>query len=316
MDAGRLATPSGVAAILAAYGLSPRKGLGQHFLVDRHIVEKILAAAQLGPEDTVLEIGPGLGVLTQEMAARAGRVIAVEVDAGLVRWLNDLFTGCDRVRIVHGDARTVDLKELLSQHPPGPGGSAKAVANLPYYVTTPLLLRLLEEPLSLSIIVVMVQKEVARRLAAAPGGKDYGALSVAAQLRAEIELVCTVPARVFFPAPDVESAVVRLTVRSTPQLGKDPQVLFALVRAAFGQRRKTLRNALRRPGMPWPAAAVPAALDAAGIDGGRRGETLSAGEFVRLADSLIAADDALARDNRESAEPGNLASGPVPGERP
>lgn len=286
LDPRRLATPSGMAAVLAHYGLAPRKGLGQNFLVDRHIVAKILDAAQLTPTDTVLEIGPGLGVLTWELATRVQSVIAVEVDAGLMRWLGDLFAGHPRVRLVHGDALEVDLAALLQEHPPGPGGSAKVLANLPYYITSPLLMRLLEEGLPLSLLVVMVQKEVARRLTARPGSKDYGALSVAVQLRATVETVTAVPPGVFFPPPEVESAVVRLALRPLPPEAGDGSFVSAVVRAAFGQRRKTLRNALQGAAGPWDKTAVPAALAAAGIDGSRRGETLSVEEFVRLAAAL------------------------------
>jgi len=281
-----LATPSGVAAVLRHLGLSPRKALGQNFLVDRNIVAKILDAAQLAPEDTVLEIGPGLGVLTWELARRARSVVAVELDAGLVRWLRALFAGQPNVRLVHGDALTVDLAGLLAAHPPGPGGSAKVLANLPYYITSPLLMRLLEEGLPISLAVVMVQKEVARRLLARPGTKDYGALSVAVQLRTHAEIVAPVPPGVFFPPPEVESAVVRLTLRPLPEEVEDAAFFSAVVRAAFAQRRKTLRNALQSGAGLWDKDAVPAALAEAGIDGGRRGETLSVAEFVRLSAAL------------------------------
>ena len=289
IDPRRLATPSGVAEVLSRYGLSPRKSLGQNFLVDRHIVAKILDAAQLSPPDTVLEIGPGLGVLTWELAQRVQAVVAVELDAGLVRWLRELFAEHYHVHLVHGDALEVDLAALLAKHPPRAGGSAKVLANLPYYITSPLLMRLLEENLPLSILVVMVQKEVARRLSARPGSKEYGALSVAVQLRSTVELVATVPPRVFFPPPEVESAVVRLALRPLPAEAGDGRFLHAVVRAAFAQRRKTLRNALQGVAGLWDKAAVPAALAAAGIDGSRRGETLSVEEFVRLAAALQAA---------------------------
>ncbi|HEY8495407.1 MAG TPA: 16S rRNA (adenine(1518)-N(6)/adenine(1519)-N(6))-dimethyltransferase RsmA [Limnochordales bacterium] len=282
VDPHQLPTPSGVAAVLRHLGLSPRKALGQNFLVDRNIVAKILDAAQLTPEDTVLEIGPGLGVLTWELARRARAVVAVELDAGLMRWLRELFAGQANVRLVHGDALTVDLAGLLAAHPPGPGGSAKVLANLPYYITSPLLMRLLEEELPISLAVVMVQKEVARRLLARPGTKDYGALSVAVQLRAQVEIVAPVPPGVFFPPPEVESAVVRLTLRPLPEEVEDAAFFSAVVRAAFAQRRKMLRNALQSGAGLWDKDAVPAALADAGIDGGRRGETLSVAEFVRL----------------------------------
>lgn len=315
LDPERLATPSGVAAVLERCGLAPRKGLGQNFLVDRNVLRRIIDAARLTPEDTVIEIGPGLGVLTWALADAARTVIAVEVDAGLVRWLERLLRARDNVRLVHADALEVDFHALLAEHPPGPGGAGKVIANLPYYITTPLLMRFLEEGPPLDSMVVMVQREVAQRLTARPGTKDYGALSVAVQLRADVETVGVVSPHVFFPKPAVESAVVRLKLRPLPGDVLDEAVLFAVVRAAFGQRRKTLRNALRaaakasggpaseaapsprrrgrgegpgETGAPWPDRAVEDALAAAGIDGARRGETLSPAEFVRLANALAA----------------------------
>lgn len=294
VDAERLATPSGVAAVLQRYGLAPRKGLGQNFLVDRNVLRLIIEAAQLSKDDTVMEIGPGLGVMTWELAGAARTVIAVELDDGLVRWLGDLLRDRDNVHLVHGDALQVDFHRLLAEHPPGPAGTYKVIANLPYYITTPLLMRLLEEKLPLTTVVVMVQREVAQRMTAGPGTKQYGALSVAVQLRADAELISIVSPRVFFPPPTVESAVVRLSLRPLPPDVLDETVLFAVVRAAFAQRRKTLRNTLRAaaeaangPGAGlWSEAAVVPALAAAGVDGGRRGETLSKDEFVRLANAL------------------------------
>lgn len=294
VDAERLATPSGVAAVLRQYGLAPRKGLGQNFLVDRNVLRQIVEAARLSKDDTVMEIGPGLGVLTWALADAARTVIAVELDDGLVRWLNDLLRARDNVHVVHGDALEVDFHRVLADHRPGPSGAYKVIANLPYYITTPLLMRLLEEKLPLDSIVVMVQREVAQRMTAAPGTKQYGALSVAVQLRSAPELVSVVSPRVFFPPPTVESAIVRLSLRPFPPDVQDETMLFAVVRAAFSQRRKTLRNTLRAaaravdgPGAGlWSAADVDPALEAAGVDGGRRGETLSKDEFVRLANAL------------------------------
>ncbi len=217
-------------------------------------------------------------------------MVAVEVDAGLVRWLDRLLRERDNVRLVHADALQVDFHALLADHPPGPAGVYKVIANLPYYITTPLLMRFLEDALPLDSMVVMVQKEVAQRMTAAPGSKEYGALSVAVQLRADVELVGVVSPHVFFPKPAVESAVVRLSLRPLPEVVEDEEVLFAVVRAAFGQRRKTLRNALRgADGPPWSEEAVEAALAAAGVDSRRRGETLSLAEFVRVANALARA---------------------------
>lgn len=294
IDPERLATPSGVAAVLQQYGLAPRKGLGQNFLVDRNVLRLIVDASDLTQDDTVIEIGPGIGALTWALADEARTVIAVEVDAGLVRWLTDLFRRRANVHLVHADALHVDLDELLATHPPGRVGTYKAIANLPYYITTPLLMRLLEENLPLDTIVVMVQREVAQRMTAAPGAKEYGALSVTVQLRADVELISVVSPGVFFPRPAVESAIVRLSLQPLPKDVVDEPLLFAVVRAAFGQRRKTLRNALMSaakvkggPGARlWSESAIGPALDAAGVDGRRRGETLSKDEFVRLANGL------------------------------
>lgn len=295
IDGERLATPSGVAEVLAAYGMAARKSLGQNFLVDRHALARIVEAAELHPEDVVLEIGPGLGVLTRQLASRCRRVVAVEVDGGFVRWLRDLFSsepGGHRVRIEEADALEVDLHRLLEEAgPPGPGGAYKAVANLPYYITSPLLMRLLEEQLRFRIAVVMVQQEVARRLTASPGTKDYGALSVAVQLRSRVETVTTVPPGAFYPQPTVQSAVVRLRLTPFDESVADAALLRDVVRTAFGQRRKTVRNVWRRgaalasasSAVADVAAAVDDALGAAGVDGGRRGETLAPEEFVRVA---------------------------------
>lgn len=280
----RLATPSGVAEVLQRYDLAPRKGLGQNFLVDRNVLRQIVAAARLSPDDTIIEIGPGLGVLTWALAETARTVIAVEVDAGLVRWLERLLRRRDNVRLIHADALQVDLQPLLAAHPPGPEGAYKVIANLPYYITTPLLMRLLEEALPLDSIVVMVQREVAQRIVASPGGKDYGVLSVNVQYRSQAEILFHVPPTVFIPRPEVHSAVVRLRPHPKPEtLPVPPDHMAAVVRAAFSRRRKTIRNALRSA---FPPDGVEAALARAHIAGERRAETLSVEEFVQLAAAL------------------------------
>lgn len=291
IDPERLATPSGVAAVLQAYGLAARKSLGQNFLIDRNVLGKIVAGAQLHPDDVVLEIGPGLGVMTRQLARHCRHVIAVEVDSGFVRWLEHLLESdddTDNVQLVHADALHVDLASLLAARSPGAAGSYKVVANLPYYITSPLLMRLLEEGLPFSSVVVMVQKEVAGRLEAAPATKDYGALSVAVQLRADVELVATAPRGAFYPAPAVDSAVVRMTLRDFPEPVADESVLRAVVRAAFGQRRKTVRNAFRHAAAEWGVGAetIDTALDIAAVDGRRRGETLTPTEFILVANAL------------------------------
>lgn len=294
IDPRRLATPSGVAAVLEQYGLAPNKALGQNFLVDGNVLRRIVAAAELTAADTVLEIGPGLGVVTAHAARTARHVVAIEVDKGLFRWLTTFLGPYDNVHLVHEDALKTDLAGLLAAHRPAPGGAYKVLANLPYYITTPLLMRLLEENLPIDSAVVMVQREVARRLGAVPATKDYGALSVAVQLRADVETVADVSPGVFFPRPQVQSSVVRLRLKPLPPEAPPESLLFAVVRAAFGQRRKTLRNALRHAAasgrhrspadvVAWTKDDVDAALAAAEVDGRRRGETLSPADFVTLA---------------------------------
>lgn len=264
--------------ILKAFGLQTSKRLGQNFLVDEGVVADIVAAAAIEPGDAVLEIGPGIGTLTQGLAEAGAAVTAVELDARLVTVLGQTLAGYDNVRLVHGDILKVDISREMTKTP------YKVVANLPYYITTPILMRLLEQRLPISLLVTMVQKEVAERMVAKPGGKDYGALSVAVQYYTEPEIVFTVPPKAFIPAPAVESAVIRCAVRPEPPVKvADERMFFRTVKAAFAQRRKTLANALKAGGLP-PAAAAEV-LAAAGIDGGRRGETLSLAEFAAVADA-------------------------------
>lgn len=264
--------------ILKAFGLQTSKRLGQNFLVDEGVVADIVAAAAIEPGDAVLEIGPGIGTLTQGLAEAGAAVTAVELDARLVTVLGQTLAGYDNVRLVHGDILKVDISREMTKTP------YKVVANLPYYITTPILMRLLEQRLPISLLVTMVQKEVAERMVAKPGGKDYGALSVAVQYYTEPEVVFTVPPKAFIPAPAVESAVIRCAVRPEPPVKvADERMFFRTVKAAFAQRRKTLANALKAGGLP-PAAAAEV-LATAGIDGGRRGETLSLAEFAAVADA-------------------------------
>lgn len=264
--------------ILKAFGLQTSKRLGQNFLVDEDVVAAIVAAAAIEPGDAVLEIGPGIGTLTQGLAEAGAAVTAVELDARLVTVLGQTLAGYDNVRLVHGDILKVDISREMTKEP------YKVVANLPYYITTPILMRLLEQRLPVSLLVTMVQKEVAERMVAKPGGKDYGALSVAVQYYTAPEIVFTVPPSAFIPAPAVESAVIRCAVRAVPPVAvADERMFFRTVKAAFAQRRKTLANGLKAAGLP-PAAAAEV-LAAAGIDGTRRGETLSLAEFAAVADA-------------------------------
>ncbi len=263
--------------VLRAFGLHASKRLGQNFLVDETVVDRIVAAAGVAPGDAVLEIGPGIGTLTQGLLEAGVKVVAVELDRRLVEVLADTLAGYDALRVVHGDILKTDISREMATAP------FKVVANLPYYITTPILMGILEQRLPVSVLVTMVQKEVAERMVAAPGGKDYGALSVAVQYYTVPEIAFLVPPQAFIPAPAVESAVIRCAVRSEPPVAVDSEAtFFRVVKAAFAQRRKTLANALKAAGLAAEAAAV---LAAAGIDGNRRGETLSLAEFAAVANA-------------------------------
>jgi len=280
-----LSNPKTLKAIMAAYGIRPQHKLGQNFLTDARVLEQIVAACELSPDDLVLEIGPGLGSLTQRLAEAAGRVLAIELDRNLVTILQrTVVEAYPNVEIVHGDAARIDLHRLLTERME-PGHKAKVAANLPYYITTPLVLRLLEEPLPLEQIVVMVQKEVADRMVAPPGGKEYGALSVAVQYYTEPQVVTRVSRGAFLPPPEVDSAVVRMKLRPEPPVDADRRAFFAVVHAAFGQRRKTLLNALAA-GLGLEKQPLSAALEEAGVAATRRGETLSLEEFAAIARKL------------------------------
>lgn len=279
-----------VRRILNDLGIRPAKRLGQNFLVDKNTVERILACTAAGPGDAILEIGPGLGVLTQGLLARGAAVVAIEKDRRLVGALKELFGAAPGFTLLHADALTVDLAAVLSDGAPRlPQGSPpvyKAVSNLPYYVTSPLLMHLLESPVPFERIVVMVQKEVAERLTATPGSSAYGALTVAVQYRADVVPAFTVPPTVFYPPPSVLSQVLILRPRPSPHPVGQEELFFQVVRSAFGKRRKTLANALRDV-EPDPER-VRRALARAGIDPQRRGETLSLAEFANVSRALAA----------------------------
>lgn len=295
-----LSNPRTLRAVMQSHGIRPRHRLGQNFLAEPQVLERICSAAQLSKDDLVLEIGPGLGTLTQALAERAGRVVAVELDRLLVSILQDTIVAFyPNVEIVQGDASRIDLAELLKQRL-APGQRAKVVANLPYYITTPLLLRLLEERLPLSHAVVMVQREVAERIVAPPGGKDYGSLSVAVQFHSIPQIAARVPRAAFVPAPEVDSAVVLLEMRESPPVDADERTFRGVVKAAFGQRRKTLLNALSA-GLGLGKDLLAAALGAAGIDPGRRGETLSLQEFAVVASAVQAVQE-VTKSGTESKE--------------
>lgn len=275
----KISDPGVTRHILKAFDLHASKRLGQNFLIHGGTVEAIVETADICTGDRVLEIGPGIGTLTQGLAEAGASVTAVELDKKLPAVLAETLSGYDRVRIVGGDILKTDIPALMGEEP------FKVVANLPYYITTPILLTLLERRLPITRIVTMVQREVAERMIALPGGRDYGALSVAVQYYTEPRLAIEVSPRCFLPPPAVESAVMDCVVRKTPPVAvEDEKHFFRVVRAAFGQRRKTIGNALKSLGLPRDI--LQGALSKAGIDPLRRGETLSLSEFAALAGAL------------------------------
>jgi len=272
--------------LLLSHGLRPRKRLGQSFLVDRNILGKILKAGDLQPEDRVLEIGAGVGTLTHALAERCGRVVAVEIDPKLFQILQEALRGTTQVTLVHGDALRLDFGPFLGEERPW-----KVIANLPYSIVTPLVTRLLDLSDRFSLLLLMVQQEVAERLTASPGVKAYGSPSVLAQYYADVRVAARVPRSAFYPRPRVESVLLRLEPLPAPRVTpKDPALFFRLVRTAFGHRRKILLNTLVRSG--WISLGreeIRTILARTGIDPHRRGETLSLQEFQRLADELLSA---------------------------
>ncbi|WP_093229814.1 16S rRNA (adenine(1518)-N(6)/adenine(1519)-N(6))-dimethyltransferase RsmA [Thermoflavimicrobium dichotomicum] len=277
--------------ILNQYGLVLKKSLGQNFLTDPYVLEKIVQAADLTNHSGVIEIGPGIGALTEKLADVAKRVVAIEIDQRLVPVLNELFKERKNIDVIHGDALKVDLHQVITNHL-ADVDTVHVVANLPYYVTSPILVRLLEERLPLKNIVVMIQKEVADRLTATPGTKDYGSLTILVQYFAVAKGIARVPGHVFVPRPQVDSAVVKLEIRETPAVEvADEKLFFKLVRAAFGQRRKTLLNALYA-GLHSSATKqeIEQWLTSAGIDPKRRGETLNLQEFAALTEVIHSAN--------------------------
>jgi 16S rRNA (adenine1518-N6/adenine1519-N6)-dimethyltransferase len=282
----KLVNPSVTREVVDRFGFHFKKHLGQNFLIDANILDKIVEAANLDSEKGVLEIGPGIGTLTQALADQAGIVVAVEKDDRLIPILSETLRDYPNVQVHHGDVLETDLHTLFVDR----FGERRVsvVANLPYYVTTPIVMKLLEEKLRLDSIVVMVQREVAERMAAPPGGKDYGALTVAVQYYTEPSIVCRVPKTAFMPQPNVESMVIKLKVRDTPAVSvKDEKLFFQTVKASFAQRRKTLLNNLQNNlSVPGGKESVLRILELSGIDPSRRGETLSLEEFARLADEV------------------------------
>ena len=282
-----LGNPSNTIEVLKKYGFRFQKRYGQNFLIDSHILEKIVEAAEITKEDMVLEIGPGIGTMTQYLAEHAREVVAVEIDKTLIPILEDTLSAYDNVTVINEDILKVDI-EALAREKNG-NRPIKVVANLPYYITTPIIMGLFESHTPLASITIMVQKEVADRMQAGPGTKDYGALSLAVQYYAKPELMMNVSPGCFIPKPNVGSAVIRLTrYEQNPVQVKDEDFLFSLIRAAFGQRRKTLVNSLTNASfLSVSKEAILRALSEMGISETVRGEALTLEEFAKLSNLLF-----------------------------
>jgi len=281
-------SPSTLRGLLQRHQFRIKKRFGQNFLIDGNIINKILIAAELNNMDIVVEIGPGVGGLTYRLAKTARQVIAVEIDRSVIPLLTETLTGLDNVALVEADALKINFDQLVQEKTGALAEGYKVVANLPYYITTPLIMHLLEGHAAVRKIIVMVQEEVARRLTASPGTKDYGALTVATNYYAVVEMAFKVPRTVFLPKPEVDSAVVSMTLRDNPAVSViDERVYFSMVKAAFQQRRKTLLNALGSVDKEFPRDRWLYVLQQAEIDPVRRGETLNLQEFARLADAYV-----------------------------
>ncbi|MBR0148045.1 MAG: 16S rRNA (adenine(1518)-N(6)/adenine(1519)-N(6))-dimethyltransferase RsmA [Lachnospiraceae bacterium] len=281
-----LQTPQDTIEILQKYNFSIRKKFGQNFLIDMHVLDKIIDAADISPDDFVLEIGPGLGAMTQRLCEKARQVYAVEIDKMLIPVLGETLAGYDNYILVNEDVLKLDLNEIVKKH--NQGRPIKVVANLPYYVTTPIIMSLFEEKIPLKSITVMVQSEVAHRMQAKEGTKDYGALSLAVAYYADPYIAANVPRNCFIPRPNVDSAVITLTCHEDkPVKVSDEKLMFKLIRAAFNQRRKTLVNAVANfEELNYTKDEVAAALTSLGLDVNVRGEALSLKEFAGLAGAL------------------------------
>lgn len=284
-----IATPIRTKAILEKYGFSFKKSLGQNFLIDPNILTRIVDHANISEDTGTIEIGPGIGALTEHLARRSKKVVAFEIDQRLLPILNETLSPYSNVEIIHSDVLKADVKTVIEEKFTDVN-DIMVVANLPYYVTTPIIMKLLEEKLPIRGIVVMLQKEVADRISAKPGTKDYGSLSIAVQYYTTAEIVMTVPKTVFVPQPNVDSAIIRLTVRDQPAAEmKDEDFFFQVIKASFAQRRKTILNNLTNQ-LPFgkeKKEAIVTALNSAHIEPGRRGETLTIEEFARLSDELL-----------------------------
>lgn len=284
-----IATPVRTKAILEKYGFSFKKSLGQNFLIDTNILRNIVDHAELSESSGAIEVGPGIGALTEQLAKRAKKVVAYEIDQRLLPILSETLEPYPNAKVIHSDVLKANVKEMIEQEFAGID-DIMLVANLPYYVTTPIIMKILEENLPLRGIVVMLQKEVADRISAKPSTKEYGSLSIAIQYYTVPEVVMIVPKTVFVPQPNVDSAVIRLTIRQKPLVEvKSEEFFFRVTRASFAQRRKTILNNLtsQLDNGKEKKEAILSALQTAGIEPSRRGESLSIEEFAALSDALL-----------------------------
>lgn len=285
-----IATPNRTKEILATYGLTAKKSLGQNFIIDTNILKNIVEAGEITERTTVIEVGPGIGALTEQLAKQAGKVIAFEIDDRLLPVLADTLSPYSNIEIIHDDILNVDLNAFYASHLEA-AEEIVVVANLPYYITTPIIIRFLESGLPIDRMVLMMQKEVASRLSAHPSTKAYGSLSIAVQYYMDAKIAFTVPKTVFMPQPNVDSAIIKLSKKEASTfVVEDEKLFFALIRAAFVQRRKTLWNNLQVTfGKEEEVKEKMAdALQTADIDPSRRGETLSIEEFAKLANAFSA----------------------------
>lgn len=282
----KLSNPQKTIEIIKKYNFNFQKKFGQNFLVDAHVLNKIIAGANVTKDDMVLEIGPGIGTMTQYLAEAAREVVAVEIDRNLLPILEETLSAYDNVTVINADILKLDIQKIADEH--NGGRPIKVVANLPYYITTPIIMGLFESHVPIDNLTVMVQKEVARRMEVGPGTKDYGALSLAVQYYAMPYIVANVPCNCFMPRPNVDSAVIRLTRHTKPPVTvKDEKLMFAIIRAAFNQRRKTLVNAVSNAAeLNVGKEELQAALDKLGLSPTVRGEALTLEQFAALADTL------------------------------
>lgn len=280
-----LYTPSVTKQIVEKYKFRFSKSLGQNFLIDGNIIRKICEGSSITEADGIIEIGPGIGTLTQQLSKYAKKVVAIELDKSLLPILDETLSECENVKVINEDALKIDLKKLIEEE--FKGLNVKVVANLPYYITTPIIMKLLETKLDIEKIVVMIQKEVAERMQSDPGSKVYGALSVAVQYYSNPQIIANVPSNVFIPRPNVDSAVIMLDVYDkSPVEVIDDKTMFNVVKSAFGQRRKTLLNALSGGNLGLSKEEISNVLEQADIDPKKRGEVLSIQEFANISNVI------------------------------